>query len=310
MAIKTQSIRGVSSNLITGTATLFYNKIGSIEPLLTTGALGTNKTFYPWAPTAGDNTWGAGVSSVASDTSAFAVNGSLAASPGTVLTEYWEVPAFLVGSTGVGESYAYTLEQAAVDASPATVLSEYLLTRPQYATLGYRHPYGTIGYTTNGMSITFTPEWGEIQVDQLLDAARIFKTGQTATLNTTIAEATLENLAVALAVPKSQYPTVDAGGNTSMELTAGNLYDCPTERSLVAVGPGKGGCATGQSVERVYTAYRALSQEAVTINMSRNDPQTYDVAFRLMPNDSGSYGRVVDRIIDAATQATPVSPYS
>ena len=79
----------------------------------------------------------------------------------------------------------------------------------------------------------------------------------------------------------------------------------------MAIGQGQGSCDIGQAVERVYTAYRALSQEAVTISMSRNDPQTYDVAFRLMPNSAGSYGRIVDRIIEVAADAEsgPANPY-
>ena len=56
-----------------------------------------------------------------------------------------------------------------------------------------------VGYTQNGMEITITPDFGEVEVDQLLDSAKIFKQGMQVTLNTTFAEATLENLLYAIA---------------------------------------------------------------------------------------------------------------
>jgi len=56
-----------------------------------------------------------------------------------------------------------------------------------------------VGYTQNGMELTITPDFGEVEVDQLLDSAKIFKQGMQVTLSTTFAEATLENLLYAIA---------------------------------------------------------------------------------------------------------------
>ena len=56
-----------------------------------------------------------------------------------------------------------------------------------------------VGYTQNGMTLTITPDFGEVEVDQLLDSAKIFKQGMEVMLNTTFAEATLENLLYAIA---------------------------------------------------------------------------------------------------------------
>ena len=58
-----------------------------------------------------------------------------------------------------------------------------------------------VGYTQNGMELTITPDFGEVEVDQLLDSAKIFKQGMQVTMNTTFAEATLENLMYAIAAP-------------------------------------------------------------------------------------------------------------
>ena len=65
--------------------------------------------------------------------------------------------------------------------------------------VGTAMAWRNVGYTQNGMEITITPDFGEVEVDQLLDSAKIFKQGMQVTLNTTFAEATLENLLYAIA---------------------------------------------------------------------------------------------------------------
>ena len=60
-----------------------------------------------------------------------------------------------------------------------------------------------VGFTQNGMELTITPDFGEVEVDQLLDSAKIFKQGMQVMLSTTFAEATLENLLYAIAASPS-----------------------------------------------------------------------------------------------------------
>ena len=57
----------------------------------------------------------------------------------------------------------------------------------------------TLGTPRTAWRLTITPDFGEVEVDQLLDSAKIFKQGMQVTLNTTFAEATLENLLYAIA---------------------------------------------------------------------------------------------------------------
>jgi hypothetical protein len=66
---------------------------------------------------------------------------------------------------------------------------------------------------------------------------------------------------------------------------------------LVAVGPGTGDCEVGSAIERIYLAYRALSIESVTVSAKRDEATMFDVSFRLLPNDSASYGKIVDRTL-------------
>jgi hypothetical protein len=159
--------------------------------------------------------------------------------------------------------------------------------------------FTNVGYTMNGLEIQFQPDFGEVQVDQVLDVAKLYKQGMQVNLNTTFAEATLENLLFSLAGKDSDlaaYNTAGAG-SVALNLSAGDIGECPVERGLVAVGPGTGDCEAGSSIERIYVAYRALSIESVTVSAKRDEASMFEVSFRLLPNDNASYGRIVDRTI-------------
>jgi len=168
-----------------------------------------------------------------------------------------------------------------------------------------------IGYTTNGLELQFQPDFGEVQVDQLLDVAKLYKQGMQVNLNTAFAEATLENLLVAIAAPSADYnesTTLDnpmdsgpASTASVLEMTSGAIGECPVERGLVAVGPGTGDCDPGAYIERIYVAYRALSIDSVTVSAKRDEASMFEVSFRLLPANSGSYGKIVDRTINSTT---------
>ena len=157
--------------------------------------------------------------------------------------------------------------------------------------------YDNVGYTMNGLELQFQPDFGEVQVDQVLDVARLFKQGMQVNLATAFAEATLENLLLSLAYTSDKLSGNKAASTgRTLNLSAGDLGEVPVERGLVAVGPGTGNPATAADVERVYTAYRALSIENVTVSAKRDEASMFEVSFRLLPEDaSGSYGKIVDR---------------
>jgi hypothetical protein len=173
-------------------------------------------------------------------------------------------------------------------------------------TLATDADFRNVGYTMNGLELQFQPDFGEVQVDQVLDVAKLYKQGMQVNLNTAFAEATLENLLFSLA-GKDDDLTASAGatgikaGSPTLNLTAGDIGECPVERGLVAVGPGTGDCNPGEQIERIYVAYRALSIESVTVSAKRDEPTMYEVSFRLLPNDDASYGKIVDRTIPAVS---------
>ena len=169
-------------------------------------------------------------------------------------------------------------------------------------TLSDNVAFRNVGYTSNGLELQFQPDFGEVSVDQILDVAKLYKQGMRVNLNTTFAEATLENLLFAIAGQDDNLTTGGVGtafaSQQVLDLSAGDIGECPVERGLIAVGPGTGDCALGSAIERIYVAYRALSIESVTVSAKRDEATMFEVSFRLLPEDAtGSYGKIVDRTI-------------
>lgn len=151
-----------------------------------------------------------------------------------------------------------------------------------------------VGFTQEGVELSYEPDYGDVEVDQLLDSARIFKQGMRVMANTTLAEATLENLLVVW----GQSGTVT--GN-SVPIRGGSLGDAPVERSLLFVGPAPyaGTEASPTLQERVYHIRRAVQTESTSFALRRSEPTGLPASFRCLPdaNASGgaSYGTVTDR---------------
>lgn len=152
-----------------------------------------------------------------------------------------------------------------------------------------------VGYTQDGLEVATDPSWGEVEVDQLLDSAKIFKDGMSLNISTTFAEATLENLLVAWGQAATTLSSVAAFEN-ELAIEGGNLGEAPLERGLVAVGNAPEQAATNAYGERVYQAFRVLSVEATAIGNSRAEATTIPVTFRALPADNGRYGSVRDRL--------------
>lgn len=154
--------------------------------------------------------------------------------------------------------------------------------------------FNDVGLTQQGVEVQYKPDYGEVEVDQLLDAARLFKQKMSVNVTTTFAEATLENLVVVWD------DAVDPVGTTekSIYVKPGNLGDVPNERVLLFVGGAPGGTSTITSAkQRVYLASRAVSMEASNHALRRNEATVFPVSFRLLPDTTSSYsayGKIVD----------------
>lgn len=160
------------------------------------------------------------------------------------------------------------------------------------------------GFTTEGVEVEYSPEFTDVEVDQLLDAALIYKTKQTVTVKTTLAEATLENLQFVWGLPSAALKTTGAGfdggnltaGDKEIGIHEGALGDYPVERSMAFVGAGPR--VQGQKTERVYHLRRVLQTEASSFGLKRAETTVYPVSFRCLPDPSktgAGYGTIRDR---------------
>ena len=155
--------------------------------------------------------------------------------------------------------------------------------------------YRNVGYTNNGLQITYNPSYGSVTVDQLLDTAKLFKETMEVMIATEMAEGTLENV---LAVFGQSASTLNKNTKT-LGLAAGALGEAPVERQLIAVGQAPTTDASSLT-ERVYYARRVLSVQQSQFSLARNAASTFPVTFRLLPSgasaDAGAeYGTIVDR---------------
>ncbi len=150
--------------------------------------------------------------------------------------------------------------------------------------------YRNVGYTNNGLQITYNPTYDSVTVDQLLDTAKLFKSAMEVMIATEMAEGTLENVLVVFGQGQSTL------SNNTLGLEAGSLGIAPTERQLVAIGQAP--TTTSATSERIYYARRVLSVQQSQFSLARNTPTTFPVTFRLLP-DAGytgsEYGKIIDR---------------
>jgi hypothetical protein len=150
--------------------------------------------------------------------------------------------------------------------------------------------YRNVGFTNNGLQITYNPTYDSVTVDQLLDTAKLFKSAMEVMIATEMSEGTLENIVTVFG------QTGDSLNAGVLGLEAGALGQAPTERQLIAVGQAP--TTSSPNSERVYYARRVLSVQQSQFSLARTTPTTFPVTFRLLPdaNYSGSeYGKIIDR---------------
>lgn len=168
------------------------------------------------------------------------------------------------------------------------------------------------GFTTEGIEVEYTPEFTDVEVDQLLDAAQIYKTRQSFSVRTTLAEATLENLQIVWAMPKEalvKYSTHSTGfdgedlveGDQLLGIGGGSLGEYPVERSLAFIGNAPR--RPGYKTERIYHIRRVLQTEASSHGLRRGESTVFPVSFRCMPDPNhvgNDYGLIKNRVYTTA----------
>lgn len=196
-------------------------------------------------------------------------------------------PSTLVPTFATGTSYTTTLNAATPNKDGGVTAAAYR----------------NVGYTNNGLQISYQPTFDSVTVDQLLDTAKLFKSAMMVQISTEMAEGTLENI---LAVFGQRKSTLESTGTNltavdTLGLEAGALGAAPTERQLIAVGQAPTPDGTS-ATERVYYARRVLSVEQSQFSLARTAATTFPVSFRLLPSGDNAhigseYGKIIDRVL-------------
>jgi len=159
----------------------------------------------------------------------------------------------------------------------------------------------SVGGTQGGVEISWEPDMVDIEVDQYGDAAKVIQSKVKVMVKTTLAEATLNNLALAWsydsATGGSDVINNNDGANTKTFLFGvQNVY--PFEKAIQIVGNAPGSDAATTKT-RKFNTKRAISMESSTISMKRAEATVFAVSFRILPvsADVGyEYGKIIDEV--------------
>lgn len=171
--------------------------------------------------------------------------------------------------------------------------------------------FNDLGFTSDGLTITFEPDLVDIKVDQLGDAAKLIEQSTKVMIKTTLAEATLQNMAVSMgyATPSvvSAVSTVNTASGPQPASTVAGLTNAtysefklgifssavPVERSLRFTGLSPSG------LPRAYVVTRVVSMSAVGASYKRGEATLLPVEFRVLPDASqtgSEYGFIIDAL--------------
>lgn len=146
-----------------------------------------------------------------------------------------------------------------------------------------------MGFTVDGVEITMEPDFIDVNVDQFGDAARLIENSVKVMVKTTLAEATLANLAIAWGRPAAAYTAGTFGGTLKLGV---NATGRPTERRLQFVGK------SPENFDRTYTCHRAVSVASSGHSYKRGEATLYPVEFRILP-DGGATGQEYGTVVDS-----------
>jgi hypothetical protein len=157
-----------------------------------------------------------------------------------------------------------------------------------------------IGATQGGVEISWEPDMVDIEIDQYGDAAKVIQSKVKVMLKTTLAEATLNNLAIAWSYDRTDNGDdikVNNDGANTKTFLFGSQSVYPYEYALQIVGNAPGSTASVTKT-RKFNTKRAVSFESSMISMKRAEATMFAVSFRVLPNpaDTGyEYGKIIDQ---------------
>lgn len=159
-----------------------------------------------------------------------------------------------------------------------------------------------VGFTVDGVEISLEPDIIDVMVDQLGDAAKVIHNTTKVMLKTTLAEATLENLAVAWGYAGTTSVTANnqifAANITGDGLTTDKVFNWaafPSSEALEKSARFQG--HNPQGFPRTYTCTRVVQVNASAHSYKRGAATLYPCEFRILPNSANTgfeYGTIVD----------------
>lgn len=157
-----------------------------------------------------------------------------------------------------------------------------------------------VGATNGGVEISWEPDMVDIEIDQYGDAAKVIQSKVKVMVKTTLAEATLNNLATAWsydnATGGADIKNNNDGSNTRT-LLFGTQSVYPFEYALQIVGNAPGSTASVTKT-RKFNTKRAVSFTSSMLSMKRAEATMFEVSFRILPvtADTGyEYGKIIDQ---------------
>lgn len=158
-----------------------------------------------------------------------------------------------------------------------------------------------VGATNGGVEISWEPDMVDIEIDQYGDAAKVIQSKVKVMVKTTLAEATLNNLATAWsydnATGGADILANNDGANTKT-LLFGTQSVYPFEYALQIVGNAPGSTASVTKT-RKFNTKRAVSFTSSMLSMKRAEATMFEVSFRVLPvtSDTGyEYGKIIDQV--------------
>lgn len=159
----------------------------------------------------------------------------------------------------------------------------------------------SVGATQGGVEISWEPDMVDIEVDQFGDAAKVIQSKVKVMLKTTMAEASLKNLATAWSYDNTDdgsgadiKANIDGSSTKTFLFGAQSVY--PYEKAVQLEGYAPGSTASATKTRKFRTK-RAISMESSTISMKRTEATVFAVSFRILPVSEDvnyEYGKIID----------------
>jgi hypothetical protein len=157
----------------------------------------------------------------------------------------------------------------------------------------------SVGATQGGVEIMWEPNMVDIEVDQFGDAAKVIQSTVKVMVKTTMAEATLKNLAISWSYDPTDNgddikSNIDGANTKTFLFGAQNVY--PFEKAISIVGNAPGSTAS-VTKKRTFNSKRAVSMQSTTVAMKRAEATTFAVEFRILPVSGDinyEYGKIID----------------